>query len=240
SSGDSVTIKTSIVLIDYSENLPQLQIGKDHKIYITGSSSSLIDKINFPNLPGTSCDFADDEISLGATAQYGLPAFPENFFNESPTGMDVFDLLDTTFVFGSSGIITVPGTGTMTWSPSSYLSCTNCASPVVSPEQDIEYIVSDDLNGYGCPIKRRVRIKVEYLPQIPNVFTPNGDGQNETFFITGLPPISKLQIFNRWGTLLFQTNDYKNDWQIDVDGVYYYILTVRDKEYKGFVQVLKN
>lgn len=240
SSGDTTAIKSSMTHIDYSENLPQLQIGKDHKIYITGSYSSLIDKINFPNLAGASCDFADDQISLGVLAQYGLPAFPENYFNESLTGIDVFDFLDTTFVFGSSGVINFPAIGNITWAPSSFLSCSNCASPVVSPEENIEYIVSDDLNGYGCPINWRVRIKVEYRPQIPNVFTPNGDGQNETFFIKGLPPGSKLQIYNRWGNIMLETNDYQNNWKIDVDGVYYYILLVHEQEYKGFVQVLGN
>lgn len=55
-----------------------------------------------------------------------------------------------------------------------------------------------------------------------------------------LPPNSKLQIFNRWGNSVYQSNDYQNNWTTEVDGVYYYVLLVHEQEYKGFVQVLTN
>jgi gliding motility-associated-like protein len=238
SSGDNTTIKASKTSIGWNMNFSQLQIGTDHKIYISRQLFKFISVINEPNLTGMACDFVINAIPLIKDCQLGLPPSPENYFNESPVGMDIFEFLDTTIFYGMSSTILMPGTGNISWSPGTFLSCTNCPNPTITPEEDIEYIVSDDLNGYGCPINRRIRIKVEYKPQIPNIFTPNSDGQNETFFINGLPPDSDLQIFNRWGNLLFQSADYKNDWKTEVDGVYYYLLKVRDQEYKGFVQVL--
>jgi gliding motility-associated-like protein len=70
---------------------------------------------------------------------------------------------------------------------------------------------------------------------IPNIFSPNGDnssegGTNEFFFIDGLQayPNSKIRIFNRWGNLVFESDNYKNNWDANEseDGVYFYTLEV--------------
>ena len=84
--------------------------------------------------------------------------------------------------------------------------------------------------------------------QIPEVFTPNRDGVNDRFVITkpyGLRV--DLEVYNRWGTIVFTSNDYKNDWdgrgnnsflgQDLVDGGYYY--TVKLKNQNGSTQILK-
>ncbi len=53
---------------------------------------------------------------------------------------------------------------------------------------------------------------------IPNAFTPNGDGLNDTFGLIG-EGITEytIQIFNRWGNLIFESQDTKNQW----DGTYH-------------------
>jgi hypothetical protein len=67
---------------------------------------------------------------------------------------------------------------------------------------------------------------------IPNVITPDGHGPtaNEMFYIDNLDkfPGSGLQIFNRWGNKIYESDAYTNNWtgNSEVDGVYYYILTV--------------
>jgi gliding motility-associated-like protein len=59
-----------------------------------------------------------------------------------------------------------------------------------------------------------VTITVYDLVLPDQVFSPNGDGLNDTFFIEGCEsyPNNKLQIFNRWGNLVYEKNGYKNDW----------------------------
>ena len=47
---------------------------------------------------------------------------------------------------------------------------------------------------------------------VPNVVTPNGDGFNDVFYIAGLPRYTKLSIFSSEGKLLYNTNNYRNDW----------------------------
>lgn len=67
-------------------------------------------------------------------------------------------------------------------------------------------------------------VKVVVVPYIPNAFTPNGDGLNDTFKILGLPPenITKfnLQIFDRWGQVIFRTSDIRESWDGRINGEY--------------------
>lgn len=64
--------------------------------------------------------------------------------------------------------------------------------------------------------------EVEIIPPvvyyIPNAFTPNGDGLNDTFGLIG-EGITEytIQIFNRWGNLVFESKNLKNQW----DGTYH-------------------
>ncbi|MFD2035308.1 gliding motility-associated C-terminal domain-containing protein [Belliella marina] len=83
---------------------------------------------------------------------------------------------------------------------------------------------------------------------IPNVITPNGDRDNDSFEIKGLKRFAKnkIVIFNRWGDHVFVREDYQNDWQAEgqVSGTYFYVLEVEEangetKEFKGWIQVLK-
>lgn len=64
--------------------------------------------------------------------------------------------------------------------------------------------------------------------EVPNVFTPNGDGINDAFFVTGLreQPYD-LTVYDRWGKLVHSAFPYNNDWEGDElpEGTYYFILT---------------
>jgi gliding motility-associated-like protein len=68
--------------------------------------------------------------------------------------------------------------------------------------------------------------------EVPNVFSPNGDGQNEFFEIQGIDayPNSKLQVWNRWGVLVYESENYENFWSAEdqPDGVYYFLLQRSD------------
>ena len=78
---------------------------------------------------------------------------------------------------------------------------------------------------------------------IPNVFTPNGDGQNDLFAprLGGCPP--RLQVFSRWGQQVYENAAYQNTWDGAgvAAGVYYYLLTPPDGSapIKGWVELVR-
>ena len=88
---------------------------------------------------------------------------------------------------------------------------------------------------------------------IPNVFTPNNDGRNDRFNILMTCPVSRyhLRIYNRWGQLIFSTNNPDESWNGTVNGVvadkgvYVYVLeyksenTNRGHFMKGNVTLIK-
>ncbi|HTJ11683.1 MAG TPA: gliding motility-associated C-terminal domain-containing protein [Dinghuibacter sp.] len=82
---------------------------------------------------------------------------------------------------------------------------------------------------------------------IPNVITPNGDGKNDLFYVVGLDryPGSTLRVFNRWGSEVYQSEDYHNDWGGSGlnAGTYYYVLTANipggRQTFKGWVEIIR-
>lgn len=78
---------------------------------------------------------------------------------------------------------------------------------------------------------------------IPNLITPNKDGLNDQFVVKNLPiPNWSLEIYNRWGSLVYSAEEYRNNWgdQNISDGVYFYQLKHRfnGTTHKGWLQVL--
>ncbi|MCI1188252.1 gliding motility-associated C-terminal domain-containing protein [Hymenobacter sp. DH14] len=75
--------------------------------------------------------------------------------------------------------------------------------------------------------------------KVPNIITPNGDAQNQAFKL-GPDCAPHLQVYSRWGQLVFDSPVYHDDWSApgQPDGVYYYLLTYPDgHRVKGWVEV---
>lgn len=91
-------------------------------------------------------------------------------------------------------------------------------------------------------------IPVDHELNIPNLFTPNGDGINDRFVIRGLQQYSQreLIVLNRWGTQVYSSRNYNNDWNGGSlpDGTYYYVLKVRNGGewtiHRGPVAIIRN
>lgn len=70
--------------------------------------------------------------------------------------------------------------------------------------------------------------------EIINVFSPNGDEQNDELvfkYLTSFPG-NQLTIFDRWGNLVYQKSNYGNNWRAEdvAEGTYYYVLTIPGKD----------
>lgn len=101
-------------------------------------------------------------------------------------------------------------------------------------------------NAGGNYLIKKVIVVINYVIFVPNIFTPNGDGKNDRFEIVGLQhfPGSTLMIYNRWGNVLYHSDNYQNTWDGggQIPGTYYYVLLLKKGSestvYKGWVQIL--
>jgi gliding motility-associated-like protein len=121
------------------------------------------------------------------------------------------------------------------WSPSSYLDNINSLNPLADPPQTITYTLTAN-SQHGCGVSTDNMVVTVYKKiTIPNAFSPNGDGINDTWNIQPLDLFSKavLQVFNRYGQLVFESHGYSKQWDGTVNGkplpvgTYYYILDLK-------------
>jgi len=158
---------------------------------------------------------------------------------------------DTTISLGYSVQLVATGGQIYSWTPSESLDIPNSATPIATPDSTTTYTVTvSDLNG--CEVTREVTITVveDFVLDIPNLFSPNGDGVNDLFVIFNLEtyPKTSIILFNRWGMKVWESDDYQNDWDGTsdkgdelTDGTYFYIINVggTDKIYKGDINILR-
>lgn len=97
----------------------------------------------------------------------------------------------------------------------------------------------------GCWDTISYQYEIASTVSVPNIFTPNGDKDNEYLFFKNLSfyPGSSITIFNRWGNKIYENADYQNNWNGDGnnDGVYYFILENPkfEKPISNFFQILR-
>lgn len=107
-------------------------------------------------------------------------------------------------------------------------------------------IVLTVTSSSGCVSSYTVSYVVDAVLEVPNVFTPNGDGANDFLKFKNLEVLgsNNLTIFNRWGKKVFEQDNYKNDWNGGghVDGTYFFILSVpgaTPNHYEGYIQLMR-
>jgi gliding motility-associated-like protein len=101
-----------------------------------------------------------------------------------------------------------------------------------------EITIRDDT---GCNIQLTQVIDFDDSIFVPNIFTPNDDGVNETFAIRNLPTGNGMVLIvsNRWGKVIYENNNYQNDWNggDHSDGTYFYRLKINEIVYNGWVEI---
>ncbi|MDC0338365.1 gliding motility-associated C-terminal domain-containing protein [Flavobacteriales bacterium] len=163
---------------------------------------------------------------------------------------DIGDVTTIQIVNGpENGVATVDLMGNLTYTP----------NDGYSGIDSLVYTICDEFCSLECE-NASVYITVEDLVplHIPNGFSPNSDGFNDTFVIEGLDqyPDNEIIIFNRWGDEVFSAGPYLNDWigsttngklkitgdQV-TEGTYYYILDIHAEgiqPYNGFIELRRN
>ncbi|MDO8998923.1 MAG: PKD domain-containing protein [Bacteroidota bacterium] len=136
----------------------------------------------------------------------------------------------------------------------------NLQNPTTNYLSNGTYTVSLTVTDqFGCTSSYSAIVKIsniaaEITQLIPNMITPNNDGKNDVWrldFINVFYKTAEINIYNRWGDLLFSSIGYSNAWDGTYKesgnplpvGVYFYTINLNDpsdtKIYKGTVTILK-
>jgi gliding motility-associated-like protein len=151
------------------------------------------------------------------------------------------------------GQVTIPATAsgdglTYQWTPATGLNHDNVLNPVAGPANTTTYTLVVT-NANGCTAASTITINVLKFPIVPNAFTPNGDGINDTWDIKYLTtyPNNTVNIFNRYGQKVFSSVGYAVPWDGTFNGAalpsgtYYYIIEPKNgrKAISGSVTIIR-
>jgi gliding motility-associated-like protein len=137
--------------------------------------------------------------------------------------------------------VTLDGTTNTTdvvisWAPATNINDPSILQPVVTPDNDITYTLTLS-STIGCGISTdEVFVRVLKKVTVPNAFSPNGDGINDVWNIKNLNtyPESQIQVFNRYGQVVFESNGYAQPWDGRYNGshlpggTYYYVIDLKN------------
>ena len=132
-------------------------------------------------------------------------------------------------------------------SPYNYAWSTGANTATLSDLEAGDYAVSvSDANG--CTGSSSITLSEPLPVDLPTVITPNNDGFNDVLVIQGIEafPNNELSVFNRWGGLVFNQNNYQNTWAGESNnggqlpkGTYFVILELNngDPALTGYLEI---
>jgi len=191
------------------------------------------------------CDDATVFITMKPVDDF--PIANDDTFNAFMDGSISDYVSDNDIPSGDGGnvwsIVKQPTTGTVIFNPDGSFTYT----------PNVGYLGNDSFTYKLCDIdgdcdEAVVNIVVDDI--IPNqIFTPNGDGQNDTYYVKNIEfyPGSRITVFNRWGNKVYEKSGYLNDWDgySNVNkvgsnalpvGTYYYVIDYGVNRHKtGYV-----
>ena len=137
----------------------------------------------------------------------------------------------------------------ISWTPFFSLNDAKAEKPLANPHVTTVYKM-EVISADGCTDSDEVEVSVTVVEEldVTTLFSPNGDGRNDTW-VVNKPDLVKgcqLVIFNRNGTEVYSTNDYHNEWDATVngnilpEGTYYYVFDCSDgRTMNGPITVLR-
>lgn len=127
----------------------------------------------------------------------------------------------------------VTNASTFSWSPPTGLSSVTVLNPVANPTTTTLYTLTAS-NTLGCTNTDTVRVTVvPYCIKPRSAFTPNGDGNNDTWLVYDTYDCLKgitVRVYNRYGNKVYESRDYRNSWDGRYqnkpvpDGTYYAVI----------------
>ncbi|HLU85880.1 MAG TPA: PKD domain-containing protein, partial [Vicingaceae bacterium] len=174
-------------------------------------------------IPSSSSDQNPTNICFGTDGTYTVELIASNA-NGSDTitttitvhPLPVVDAgSDVSIKLGETTLLNATGTnGSYSWTPPLWLICPLCPSTNSTPEETITYTVTV-VDSNGCIASDQVTVIVDYefVIWVPNIFSPNGDGNNDVLYVRGKGVQDVLfKVYNRWGEKVFESTSLDDGW----------------------------
>lgn len=133
------------------------------------------------------------------------------------------------------------------WSPGGELSNPTTLQPSYKATHDETFTLT--ATDGQCTASDQLTVKILRLVNVPNAFSPNGDGTNDTWVINNLSDYQGclVEVFNRWGQRVFRSTGYSNPWDGRFNGnmlplgVYYYVIDLKNgfSKIAGYVTIVR-
>lgn len=159
---------------------------------------------------------------------------------------------DTIISAGQSAFLHGTGSGTPSWLPAGSLNNPAVYNPVATPLVNTIYIltVTDANSCINSDTVLVTVIPLTFEGVVSNVFSPNGDGINDTWYIENIKyyPENEVTVYNIYGNEVYTAKPYQNDWQGTYngnplpDGTYFYVIKIDNASpvLKGSLDILRN
>lgn len=208
-----------------------------------------------PNLPSTSASpDTTQQYFLNITDKYGCNfSITDSVWVIMMPPVIAFAGNDTNAIIARPHQLMATGGNNYLWSPTGPLNNPFIQNPLATLYNDT-YFTVQVTDSIGCTASDNVFIKVYEGPMyyLPNSFTPNGDGLNDIFrpIAVGIRSTDYFRVFNRFGTLMFETRQWMQGWDGTLkgkpanSGTYVWMIKGIDKngaviEMKGTVILLR-
>ena len=223
-----------------------LQLGIDEKIYVNSGSLSAI---NFPNTLGVACNYQTNVIANQTGVNQSAIGLPKWVYYANDTVL----LTSNSIAYSDSclgnatqfSVQDTAGISIISWNFGDPVSGINNTAVGFTPNHTFSavgiYKVCLTYQEPGFSIDSVCKtisivecdsIEVDCPFSVPNVFTPNADGINDTFYPLNSCSFEQYEflIFNRWGELVFKTSRQADQWNGKLkssnctEGVYFYVI----------------
>jgi gliding motility-associated-like protein len=162
--------------------------------------------------------------SVVATDQNGCSATSQVIVSTTPAAGVTLIASDTILGVNETAVLEILGGDTYSWTPSTGLNCDDCFSVIASPSSSTTYTVTGT-DSSGCPYIRVINVLIDIVCSelfVPDIFSPNGQGnaENEKLCVySNCIKSMNLGIYNRWGELIFSTDNQNDCWDGTNKGV---------------------
>lgn len=202
---------------------------------------------------GSAEDVKNGSVILTLTATSAdVCYFPTDTIKVTFTAPPTLNAGGTRYVLIGNTITLSPASSdpnvTYSWSPTTGIDDVHAKNPVVTGIQDQTYTLTVT-DALGCTATDKTFIKVSPELKVNNVFTPNGDGRNDFWDITGMVAYvdATIDVFDRNGQKMFHSRGYSTPWDGTYNGntvppgTYYYVIDtkVHNQILKGWLTILK-